>query len=330
MTREISIKQLAETMDMPYELIGSATRMVVRAAPLDTAKARSVSFYSKQLDGASGRINNSKASVVIGPKGIDLEMLNTSMKTCILCRNPRLAFIRIVKRFFTTPRPTGIDASAIIHEEAIIGPNVHIGPFTCIGRAAIGDGTVIEGHVSVCDKVSIGMDCTIQSGSVIGSPGFGMERNEIGELEDFPHIGGVIIGDRVVLGNGVMIARGTINDTVIGTGTRIDSLCQISHNVWIGNHCVICALSTISGSTQLGDYTWVAGGVSIREKVRIGSGAMIGLGSVVVEDVKKGSTVYGVPAKERKIPNSGRSGQSSPVLSTGVLRREQRDCKVSL
>lgn len=307
MTREISIKQLVETMDMPYELIGKATRTVGEAAPLDTAKDGFVSFYSKQLDGASERINSSKSSVVIGPRGIDLQTLNTSTKTCILCRHPRLAFIRIMQRFFAPPRPTGIDASAIIHEEAIIGRDVYIGPFTCIGRAAIGDGTIIDAQVSICDKVSIGMGCTIQSGSVIGSPGFGMERNEIGELEDFPHIGGVEIGDCVVLGNGVMIARGTMTDTVIGAGTRIDSLCQISHNVWIGNHCVICALSTISGSTRLDDYTWVAGGTSIRENVRIGSGAMIGLGSVVVEDVKKGSTVYGVPAKERKVRNSGRS-----------------------
>ncbi len=295
----ISIKQLVEAIHMPYEIIGDPERTVRKPASLDSACVDAVAFYAKQLEGAAERINASGAGVIIASKGIALHLLDTSTRTCILCRQPRLAFIRVMNRFFAPSRPMGIHTSSVIHAEATIGKNVYIGPFTCIGRAIIGDYTVIDGHVHIYDRVWIGKRCTIQAGAVIGSRGFGMERNENGEFEDFPHIGGVVIGDDVLVGTGVTIARGTMNDTVIGCGTKIDPLCQISHNVCIGNHCGVCALSTISGSARVNDYAWIAGGVSVREGLRIGNGASIGLGSVVVRDVRKGATAYGVPAKER-------------------------------
>lgn len=297
--RDISVDEVISAIQMPCRVIGSTARAVNMPCPLETARARSIAFCAVPPDFAAGRINASEASVIIAPIGLNLDSLETAMKTCILCRRPRLAFIRVMRQFFVDSFPPGVHPTAVIHESARLGNNVHVGSFTYIGRASIGDDTVIDGHVHIYDDVWVGRGCTIQAGAVIGSRGFGMERNESGEFEDFPHIGGVTIKDNVVIGVGVTIAKGTLENTVIGPGTRIDALCEISHNARIGANCGLCASCVVSGSSILSDGSWIAAGTLIREGLRIGSQAMVGLGSVVVKDVRKSGLVYGVPARDR-------------------------------
>ncbi len=299
MATEITVEQLASVIGMPCQLLGNTNRVVSEPRPIEVGRHGSVVFCSAQPDTALRRINDSGASVVIGPLGVDPHRLATDNKTCILCRRPRLAFIRIMKQFFVESHVEGIHATAVIHEEAKLGEHVYVGPFTYIGRAYVGNNTVIDGHSHIYDEVWIGEDCTIQAGAVIGSRGFGMERNEHGEFEDFPHIGGVVIGNGVVVGSGVTIARGTIENTVIGQGSRIDALCEISHNVQIGAYCGMCASCVVSGSSIVNESAWIAPGSLVREGLRIGSRSVLGLGAVVVNDVRKGAVVYGVPAREK-------------------------------
>ena len=299
MTTEITLEQMVSVIRMPCQLVGNTSRVVCEPRSIDVGRQGSVAYCSAQPEAALRRINDSEASVIIGPLDVDLHHLATHNKTCILCRRPRLAFIRIMKQFFSESRIEGIHATAVIHDEATLGEHVYVGPFTYIGKAYVGSNTVIDGHSHIYDKVWIGEDCTIQAGAVIGSRGFGMERNEYGEFEDFPHIGGVVIGDGVVVGAGVTIARGTIENTVIGRGSRIDALSEISHNVQIGAHCGMCASCVVSGSSIVNESTWIAAGSLVREGLRIGSRSVLGLGSVVVNDVRKGVVVYGVPAREK-------------------------------
>ncbi len=299
MVRNVTVDELVSAIVMPCQLIGSISRAVSMPASLEKAGGKSVAFCAAPRNAAARRINASEASVVIGPIDLDVDLLDTADKTCILCKHPRLAFIRVMRRFFQETSSAGIHATAVIHERARLGKHVHVGPFTYIGHAYVGDNTVIDGHVHIYDDVRIGKGCTIQAGAVIGSRGFGMERNERGEFEDFPHIGGVAIRDNVVIGAGVTIAKGTLEDTVIGPGARIDALCEISHNAKIGANCGMCASCVVCGSSVLKDCSWIAPGTLIREGLRIGSGAMVGLGSVVLKDVRKSGLVYGVPAKDR-------------------------------
>lgn len=137
----------------------------------------------------------------------------------------------------------------------------------------------------------IGIGCTI------GGAGFGYVEGD-DELIYMPHLGMVVIEDKVAIHNGVNIDRGTIGNTIIGSGSKIDSLVHIAHNVQIGKNCMIVAGSVIGGSAQIGEGTFIGMNVSIKQKVKIGKGCVIGAGAVVTKNVPDGQIWAGVPAKQ--------------------------------
>src|SRR5690606_230154 len=121
---------------------------------------------------------------------------------------------------------------------------------------------------------------TINAGTVIGAEGFGYQRNENGEFEKFPHIGGVIINDNVDVGSNTSIDRGALGNTIIGEGAKIDNLVHIAHNVKVGKHAAVIAHAMIGGSSVIGDYSWVAPNSAIRDQISIGNRVTVGLGAV--------------------------------------------------
>jgi UDP-3-O-[3-hydroxymyristoyl] glucosamine N-acyltransferase len=212
--------------------------------------------------------------------------------------NPRLAFIKALARFAEVPKLRRIEPTAVVHPSAHIGADVYIGHYAVIGEhVCIGDRTVIHGHVYVCCPARIGSDCILHGGVIIGADGFGYERDASGEMVKFPHLGGVVIEDGVEIGANTCIDRGTLDDTVIRRGAKIDDLCYVAHNVEIGEDAIVAGSSALSGSTSVGRRAWLAPGSVIRDGVRIGDGAFVGLGAVVTRHVVAGDTVIGVPAK---------------------------------
>ena len=145
-------------------------------------------------------------------------------------------------------------------------------------------------------NVKTGRNCLIHSGAVIGADGFGFERTEAGIVK-IPQRGGVTIGDDVEIGACSTIDRGTLNDTVIGSGTKIDNQVQIGHNVKIGRNCIICSMSGIAGSTELGDNVTISVQAGITDHVTIGSNVIIAGRSGVTNDVPDGAIVSGFPAR---------------------------------
>ena len=137
--------------------------------------------------------------------------------------------------------------------------------------------------------VQIGDNVKIKNGTVIGTDGWGHERNEKFELEKFPHYGKVIIGNDVEISANCTIDRGNMHNTEIGNGTKIDSGVHISHNVLIGKHSRIGAHSILLGSCQIGDYVDIWTNVVIKEGVKIGNNAVIGSCSYVDIDVPSNS-----------------------------------------
>jgi len=235
-------------------------KKIISFASLDRATSSDLSFCKFTGQKAIEMMNSSNAGLII------CCILPLSSANCIVVSNPRLWFIKVVREFFLPREPPGIHPSAVINYEYVeLGKNVRIGP-----------------------NCSIGFD------------GFGFEQDEDGSYHRFPHIGKVIIGDDVEVGSGTCIDRGALGDTIIGKGTKIDNLVHIAHNVEIGKNCLIVALTCLGGGVIIEDNSYVGIGASIRNQMKIGEKAFIGMGAVVVKDVEPGITVIGNPAKPMK------------------------------
>lgn len=278
---------------------GPADRAICRAAPISDAAAGDITFCWKTGESALRLMRETAATTILCGDVDGLAQLAEAGKTLVVVRDPRLSFLRVVRTFFEPPPPAGIHPTAVIERDATVAPSAYIGPFTYIGAdCSVGEGSVIYGHVHVYPKTSIGRNVTIHAGTVIGSDGYGYQRNEAGELEKFPHIGGVVIEDDVEIGSNTSIDRGTLGNTVIRQGARIDNQVHVAHNVVVGRHAAVIANAMIGGSTTIGDGAWIAPSACLRDGLTIGANAVIGLGALVVKNVPDGATVMGAPARD--------------------------------
>jgi len=245
------------------------------------------------------------AAAVIVPVGCPIES-GDGAPCLIIVRNPRLSFIKVCRAFFGNVVVPGIHPTAVLDPTASVHPGAQVGPYVVIGpRCSIGEGSVVGAHVVLQQDVRVGSNTRIDAGTIIGGEGFGFERDDAGRLVNFPHLGGVNIGDDVDIGSNTCIDRGTLDDTVIGDGARIDNLTHISHNCRIGAHAVVICQVSICGGATVGDYAWVAPSAAVLNQVNVGSRAFVGMGAVVLKDVAKGEVVVGNPARALRPKNGG-------------------------
>ena len=203
----------------------------------------------------------------------------------------------------TLVHPTArIEAGAVIEPGAIVGREAEIGSGTTVAAGAvvgyrvfIGRGGYIGPSASVTHAL-VGNGVIIHAGARIGQDGFGFAMGPGGHVK-LPQIGRVIIQDNVEIGANTTIDRGSLKDTVIGEGSKIDNLVQIGHNVVLGRHCVIVGQVGISGSTELGDFVVMGGHSGALGHLRIGSGAQIAGMAHVKDDVPAGARMGGTPAR---------------------------------
>lgn len=200
-----------------------------------------------------------------------------------------------------------VDPSARLEDGVIVEPGAVIGPEVEIGRGTVvGPGAVVARSCRIGRSSHIGAGATVQHSLIgdrvivhpgvrLGQDGFGYSMGP--KHVKIPQLGRLIVQDDVEIGANTTIDRGSLRDTVIGEGTKIDNLVQIGHNVRIGRHCVIVAEVGISGSAELGDYVVLGGKASVGEHIVIGSGAQIGGTSAVNEDVPPQARWIGSPAQ---------------------------------
>jgi UDP-3-O-[3-hydroxymyristoyl] glucosamine N-acyltransferase len=275
---------------------------VFRPASLAKPKNNAVMFITASNINKLSVLNEYNECLVFLPVGIDVGSKIVDKHAVVQCDNPHLQYCLFFKEnnISNLPQNVGVEniGGAFISLNAIIGENTQIFPGVYIGsEVVIGDDVYIGSGVKLLGNIRIGNSVIIRENSVIGADGLSTDRNGKGEAVTMPQFGRVVIEDNVQIGANTIIARGAIDDTVIGEGSKIDNSCFISHNVVIGANTFIVGETTIFGSVVVGKNVLISGNSTIRNGISIGNDAVIGMGSVVVDDVIVNSIVKGNPAK---------------------------------
>mgnify|MGYP004566843369 CR=1 FL=1 len=291
----VVIKELLEFLEkenIPFEFKGDMQDVVDGFSSLSQYRAGTMT-WCKQLENLPDNLQKKYHLIVIPSycSGISDNYIITDFG--------KKAFFSLIEAFFSSEiELPDVGMGTYISDRVKIGKNVKIGHNCAIdGDIELGDNTIIYNNVSIINKVIIGKDCVIQSGALIGQDDFSYTENEDHKKNMIKHYGGVQIEDDVLIGPGTIINRGTIDNTIISKGCKIDARCVVSHNVVLGENSVLIAGSILYGSVKTGMNAYVASAM-VRNQLRIGDNAVIGMGSVVVKDVDADVTVTGVPAKK--------------------------------
>ncbi|MBK1635625.1 UDP-3-O-(3-hydroxymyristoyl)glucosamine N-acyltransferase [Rhodovulum adriaticum] len=323
-----TVQQIATALGARVE--GDAGLTVQRAAEPAQADAQALAL-AMDPKYAEGLAQGAARAAILWD-GADWQALG--LRAAIFVPRPRYAMSGLTRLMDPGPEiAPGIHPTAVIDPTAQIGPGAAIGPFVVIGaRVVIGQGARIAAHASVAEDARIGDDALIlqgvrigarvrighrfiaQPGAVVGSDGFSFVtleksavenvRESLGDTGDaakqgwtrIHSLGAVSIGDDVELGANCCIDRGTIRDTVIGSGTKLDNLVHVGHNVRIGRDCLLCGQVGIAGSSRIGDRVVFAGQVGVNDNIFVGDDVIAGGATKIFSNAPAGRVLLGYPA----------------------------------
>jgi UDP-3-O-[3-hydroxymyristoyl] glucosamine N-acyltransferase len=296
-------------------LLGDGAVTIRTVRPLDRAGPEALSFaistrYAEEL-------RASRAGAVLVPDA--LAEAEPGPRTRIVVRDPYAALTRVMGILFPSASvKPGVDATARIGPGSVLGTDVRLGPFVVLGRGVrLGDRCQLAEGVSLGDQVSVGEDTVIgprvvcyrgstigsrvvlKAGAVIGGDGFGYLSGTAGHTR-IPHVGGCILEDEVEIGSNTCVDRGSVDDTVVGRGTKLDNLVHVGHNVRLGERCLVMAGVGIAGSTHIGNDVILAGHVGVTDHLVIGDRARVAAKSAVFGDIPAGASFSGHPARAHR------------------------------
>ncbi len=296
------------------EIVGSPSFFCRSLASLERALGDQLSFVRSERYVEAAR--RSGAGALLVPSAIEgLE------KHQLVVRDPYQAFGLLLRKIAEEKRgqPRGIHPAAVVDESAEIGTDVTVGAGAVVREGArIGDRSVLYANVYLGQRSVIGADCIlnpnvvimedvsigdrvlIHGGTVIGTDGYGFIQHE-GRHIKIPQVGEVVIGDDVEIGALTTIDRATLDQTVIGRGTKIGDLCHIAHNCQIGEDVMLLPTVAISGSVTVGDRALFAGRAGCSGHLTIGEGAVLAGTAVAWKDVAPGASLWGNPARDKTL-----------------------------
>ena len=314
--RRITAREIAALTN--GQLVGSPDVVASGVAPLDRAGPEDLSFLAARR--YLQYFQRSSAAIVLCKA--DLVPPDSAGPACrVVVRDPHEALLAVVPVLYPEPAwEPGVHRTAVIAQGVVWQDPVAIGPYAVLGRdvrlgrnVRIAAGVVLGDGVQLGDDVEVMPHVVCYSGTIVGSrvilhagvrlgaDGFGYIPGKNGAApRKIPQVGRCIIGDDVEIGANTTIDRGSVDDTVVGPGTKIDNLVQIGHNCRIGARCLIAGQAGIAGSTYVEDDVFLAGQAGLADHVTIGRGARVTVQGGVIGDIEAGATVSGYPARAHR------------------------------
>lgn len=288
-----SLKEIAELVDA--SIVGDESLTIRGLASLTQAQAGDLTHLSHSR--YRSQLTATKASaVLVHPRDVDRSPI-----TALVVTDPYLAYAQVSQLFRKVQPPAGIHELACIHPSVELGESLSIGPYVTVGadtvvndhvsigsgcqigqHCVIGSNTILHSNICLYDGVQVGARCEIHANTVIGSDGFGFIPTSTGKLQSIAQLGGVRIGNEVVIGASCTVDRGALDDTIIEDGVKLDDQVHIGHNCIIGAHSMLCGCTGLGGSVEIGERCILAGGVGVA-----GTGPL-----TIVSDTKIGAMTY--------------------------------------
>ena len=309
----LTVGSIAQLVD--GRVVGDASVEVVGVAPLEEATGRQMAFlatkrYAKHVAGSEAAAFLASAELESalpdGASGVVVDEPYPALRTLLHYFFPPEAFTpgihptAVIGRGVTLGEAVQIGPYVVLEDDVSIGDGTRIGSHSVVGRGTwVGARTRLHPHVVVYHGSVVGNDVIVHAGARLGADGFGYTLVE-GEHRKMPQVGRCVVEDGVEIGANTTIDRGSLGDTVVGRGVKIDNLVQIAHNVRLGALTLVAALVGVAGSTRVGKRVWLGGQAGIINQREIGDDARIAVASVVTRDVPPGETVSGHPARPHR------------------------------
>ncbi len=314
----MKLSEIARRLGAQLEGSPAAEIEIAGVASLDKAQAGAaqLSFVASAKYWPLARQTQAAALIV----GEDFPAGNAPAVPLLRSKDPQLAFAQAIELFYSPPQyPAGVHPTAVVAESARIGRNAHIGAYVVVEEEAeigndcvllphvviyrgarIGNNFFAHAHAVVRENCTLGDNVILQNGVVIGADGFGFNRTPQGWRKTV-QAGVVNVGDNVEIQANACVDRATIAETRIGSGTKIDNLAHVAHNVVVGEDSLLCAQVGIAGSTDIGKNVILTGQVGVVGHCKIGDGAIVTPQSGVSGDIAAGATVSGAPAVDHRV-----------------------------
>lgn len=313
-SRELSVGDIAELVG--GHVVGDATVRIRGVAPLESAAAGELALLADRRYARALPSCRAEALLISGSLA---DLAPELIPTRVVCDDAHVGLMKLLEHWYPEPRPV-----PGVHRTAVIGPGVSLGEDVSIGAyavvedgAAIGDRVVVGSHVSIGAGARIGADCRIHpqvviypgvevgqrvvlhAGVRLGVDGFGYVL-DAGEHRKVPQVGRCVVGDDVEIGANTCLDRGSIGDTRVETGAKLDNLVHLGHNVTVGSRTLLAAMVGVAGSSTVGRGVAAGGQAGIAGHLTVGDGARLAAQAGVIGDIPAGETVSGYPARNHR------------------------------